>query len=136
LLQLSDQLACYFQVRDDLINLASPSYHASKGFCEDLSEGKLSFVIIHALKHSSDPTSLRTLLKARTQDEVALKQGLRGIVDAGSIAYALDYLERLSGEIHKTIELLGGNAMLLALFTTMARDVEDCHHVEQRVLNF
>ena len=33
---LLDQLALYFQIRDDLINLASTEYMKGKSFCEDL----------------------------------------------------------------------------------------------------
>lgn len=33
---LLDQLALYFQIRDDLINLSSPDYMKGKSFCEDL----------------------------------------------------------------------------------------------------
>lgn len=33
---LLDQLALYFQIRDDLINLSSPEYMKGKSFCEDL----------------------------------------------------------------------------------------------------
>ena len=37
---LVDKLALYFQIRDDLVNLASSTYMKDKGFCEDLTEGK------------------------------------------------------------------------------------------------
>lgn len=33
---LLNQLALYFQIRDDLINLSSPEYMKGKSFCEDL----------------------------------------------------------------------------------------------------
>lgn len=33
---LLNQLALYFQIRDDLINLASAEYMKAKSFCEDL----------------------------------------------------------------------------------------------------
>lgn len=33
---LLDQLALYFQIRDDLINLSSADYMKGKSFCEDL----------------------------------------------------------------------------------------------------
>ena len=35
-----DQLALYFQIRDDLVNLKSDEYALSKSYCEDLTEGK------------------------------------------------------------------------------------------------
>lgn len=36
---LLDQLALYFQIRDDLINLSSLEYMKGKSFCEDLTVG-------------------------------------------------------------------------------------------------
>ena len=38
--KLVDDLAMYFQIRDDFINLADEEYMKSKSFCEDLTEGK------------------------------------------------------------------------------------------------
>lgn len=37
---LVNNLALYFQIRDDLINLISSSYHEHKSYCEDFTEGK------------------------------------------------------------------------------------------------
>ncbi|EJT79122.1 hypothetical protein GGTG_04211 [Gaeumannomyces tritici R3-111a-1] len=36
----------FFQVRDDFMNLNSADYSNQKGFCEDLDEGKVSFLIV------------------------------------------------------------------------------------------
>ena len=37
---LVNNLAMYFQIRDEYINLADEEYMKSKSFCEDLTEGK------------------------------------------------------------------------------------------------
>ncbi|WYZ42295.1 hypothetical protein EsH8_V_001190 [Colletotrichum jinshuiense] len=42
----------YFQVRDDYMNLVSPQYTQTKGFCEDLDECKMSLVMIYTLEVS------------------------------------------------------------------------------------
>mmetsp|Transcript_25989 Transcript_25989/g.49461 ORF Transcript_25989/g.49461 Transcript_25989/m.49461 type:complete len:419 (+) Transcript_25989:215-1471(+) len=47
---LVNNLGLYFQIRDDLINLADEEYMKSKSFCEDLTEGKFSFPIIHCIR--------------------------------------------------------------------------------------
>lgn len=49
LMPLTNTLALYFQIRDDYINLDSAAYMQNKSFCEDLTEGKFSFLIIHAV---------------------------------------------------------------------------------------
>jgi len=43
----------FFQIRDDYINLTSPSFWKEKGFCEDFDEKKYSYVVIcywHSVK--------------------------------------------------------------------------------------
>lgn len=39
----------YFQIRDDYCNLSLKEYSENKSFCEDLTEGKFSFPMIHAI---------------------------------------------------------------------------------------
>lgn len=44
----------YFQIRDDYCNLSLKEYSENKSFCEDLTEGKFSFPIIHAIQTQKD----------------------------------------------------------------------------------
>ncbi|VDO99288.1 unnamed protein product [Soboliphyme baturini] len=52
--QLLTALSIYFQIRDDYCNLQAPDYFEKKSFAEDLTEGKFSFPIIHAVRTFSD----------------------------------------------------------------------------------
>lgn len=54
---LMDLLGKHFQIRDDYVNLRSEEYMKEKGFCEDISEGKFSFPIIHSIRTSSSLSS-------------------------------------------------------------------------------
>ncbi len=55
-------LGLYFQIRDDYCNLSLKEYSENKSFCEDLTEGKFSFPIIHAIQsQSQDKQVLRKL---------------------------------------------------------------------------
>jgi len=36
----------FFQIRDDYINLTSPSYWKEKGFCQDFDEEKISYIVM------------------------------------------------------------------------------------------
>ncbi|KAJ1678140.1 hypothetical protein EV182_004690, partial [Spiromyces aspiralis] len=49
-IDLVNDLGLYFQIRDDYMNLHSTEYSNNKGFCEDLTEGKFSFLITHAIR--------------------------------------------------------------------------------------
>lgn len=49
---LVNLISILFQIRDDYMNLASTEYGDNKGFCEDLTEGKFSFPVVHAVRAS------------------------------------------------------------------------------------
>jgi geranylgeranyl pyrophosphate synthase len=36
----------FYQIRDDYINLTDPEYWKIKGFCQDLEEGKISYLLV------------------------------------------------------------------------------------------
>ena len=48
--KLTSHLGYYFQVRDDYANLCMEDYATNKSFAEDLTEGKFSFPIVHAIR--------------------------------------------------------------------------------------
>jgi geranylgeranyl diphosphate synthase type 3 len=39
-------LSIFYQIRDDYINLTDPEYWKIKGFCQDLEEGKISYLLV------------------------------------------------------------------------------------------
>ena len=66
-------MALYFQIRDDFINLNSSKYMLTKSFCEDITEGKFSFPIIHSIRTRPKDHRLLNILKQKT-DNVEVKQ--------------------------------------------------------------
>lgn len=122
---LLNKLGLYFQIRDDLINLADPEYHKSKSFCEDLTEGKFSFPIIHCI-HKSDDHRLISILKQRTQDLDVKQYAQRLMKECGSLVYTREKLKCLKREIIDLIacEELGGNKPLLSLLERLDEQVE------------
>ena len=46
---LVNELGLMYQVLDDYLNLQSTEYHHNKSFCEDLTEGKYSFPVVHSV---------------------------------------------------------------------------------------
>jgi geranylgeranyl pyrophosphate synthase len=44
-----ERFGIYFQIRDDLCNICDPAYWATKGFFEDLDEGKMSYIVLLCL---------------------------------------------------------------------------------------
>ena len=86
------RLTCVFflQIQDDYLNLQSKKvsitqlpkfwplltlfqYSTNKGFCEDLTEGKFSFPIIHSIRSNRTNKEIINILKQKTTD-VTLKE--------------------------------------------------------------
>ena len=121
---LVNNLGLYFQIRDDLINLADEQYMKSKSFCEDLTEGKFSFPIIHCIRSDPSDTRLLSILKQRTDDVDVLHYAQQMIKDAGSLHYTRKKCKELSDEITQQIYELGGNEPLLKLLKLLDVQVE------------
>ena len=55
---LVNLIGILFQIRDDYQNLQDTTYTNNKGLCEDITEGKFSFPIIHAILARPDDRQL------------------------------------------------------------------------------
>ncbi|KAL3446905.1 isoprenoid synthase domain-containing protein [Aspergillus insuetus] len=113
LIHLFTLLGRYYQIRDDYMNLASDEYTAKKGFCEDLSEGKFSFPLLHLLQHSPNPDIIRGVMFHR-EDKADLSIEMKQFILAemkkvGSLSYTMNLLDELF------------SAMLAALDTVEAK---------------
>ncbi|KAG1461479.1 hypothetical protein G6F56_005722 [Rhizopus delemar] len=94
------------------MNLQSKQYTDNKGFCEDLTEGKFSFPIIHSIRSDPNSRQLLNILKQRSES-VELKQfALQLLEKTNTFAYCRQFLTVLEQEARQEIELLGGNKML------------------------
>lgn len=116
---LVNNLALYFQIRDDYINLADEEYMKSKSFCEDLTEGKFSFPIIHCIRSDVNDTRLLSILKKRTDDIDVKRYAQQIMLEMGSMEYTKKKCNELKIEICTQIEALGGNQPLLKLMEAL-----------------
>ena len=122
---LVNNLGLYFQIRDDLINLSDEEYFKSKSFCEDLTEGKFSFPIIHCIASSDKNDSrLLSILKQRTEDDDIKKYAQTLMRNAGSLTYTRDKCIQLKDVILAQIAELGGNPPLHKLILMLDVQVE------------
>jgi len=120
-LPLVDYLGLYFQIRDDYINLQSKEYMANKSFCEDLTEGKFSFPIIHSISSNGD-TKLLKILKQKTEDYDLKKYALSLMEKTGSFEYTKNVLKDYREKIMKEITRLGGHQGLEAVMAYLEKD--------------
>ena len=110
--KLVNDLAMYFQIRDDFINLADEEYMKSKSFCEDITEGKFSFPIVHAIHQEAPQTKLLSILKQRTEND-DVKRYARGLMkEAGSLEYSRAKCSMLKDEIENEADKFGDNPTL------------------------
>ncbi|PHH50171.1 Geranylgeranyl pyrophosphate synthase [Ceratocystis fimbriata CBS 114723] len=76
-----------FQIRDDYLNLSSREYSHNKGLCEDLTEGKFSFPIIHAIRADPANTQLINILRQKTTDVDVKRYAVSYMESMGSFVY-------------------------------------------------
>lgn len=87
-----------FQIQDDLLNLVGKSESTKKGFRDDITEGKRTLVVVHALKNleKADRERLIELLSSHTKDPADLDEAVAIMNKSGSIDYARNYAENLT----------------------------------------
>jgi geranylgeranyl diphosphate synthase type 3 len=103
---LVSTIGLLFQILDDHLNLSPTSgYSSLKGLCEDLTEGKFSFPVIHAIRADPSNQILINILKQKTNDEEVKRYALRYMESKGSFEYSKGVIEELRG---KTEGLVGG----------------------------
>ncbi|CAG8636860.1 4430_t:CDS:2 [Dentiscutata erythropus] len=120
---LVDDIGIHFQIRDDYMNLKSKMYTDSKGYCEDLTEGKFSFPIIHSINTDHNDRRLINILKQHT-NSIELKQFAVNIMnETGSFEYTRNYLEKTEKMVREKIEKLGGNIILEKIMNLLRIDL-------------
>ncbi|XP_070159212.1 terpene synthase isoform X2 [Polyergus mexicanus] len=108
-------LGLYFQIRDDYCNLCLGEYTENKSYCEDLSEGKFSFPIIHALTTNPDDRQIINILRQRTKDIEVKRHCIKLLEKFGSFKYTRSVLEEMDMQARIEIERLGGNPLLIKI---------------------
>lgn len=122
--KLVNDLAMYFQIRDDFINLADEEYMKSKSFCEDITEGKFSFPIVHAIRAETSHTQLISILKQRTDDDDVKRYAQSLMKQMGSLEYTREKCSALKQEIEEEVHKFKGNPMLLQLIEVLHLQLE------------
>ena len=104
---LVNTIGLLFQILDDYRNLSSPTYTTNKGLCEDLTEGKFSFPIIHAIRSEPANLVLINILKQKTTDDEVKRYAVAYMEKCGSFGYTrrvLRGLIRRAGEMVEEVD--------------------------------
>ncbi|KAL8978947.1 MAG: hypothetical protein Q9177_006265 [Variospora cf. flavescens] len=100
---LADTIGLIFQIRDDYQNLSSTEMAADKGYCEDLTEGKFSFPVVHALRSSSSCNNeLLQILNMHTEDN-----GLKAhaVWYMQTVTHSFDYTRYTLRNLHEQAQV-------------------------------
>lgn len=123
---LAGLLGVIFQIRDDYMNLWSSDYSTNKGMCEDLTEGKFSFPVIHSIRANPNSLVLINILKQKTKDETVKRYAVGYMEQTGSFAYCRKILEELIEQAGQMIDELdegqGVTSPLLDILGKMSID--------------
>ena len=90
------------------MNLSSTIYTDSKGFCEDLTEGKFSFPIIHSIRCNPQNRQLLNILKQKTTDDEVKRYAVKYMEGTGSFEYCRLILRDLNEKAMVMIDKLDG----------------------------
>jgi len=113
---LVNLMGLVFQICDDYLNLSSSIYTQNKGLCEDLTEGKFSFPVIHSIRANPGNLQLINILKQKTKDEEVKRYAVKYMENTGSFEYCRKVVRELRGKANKLIEDLdGGSGSAVAL---------------------
>ena len=85
-----------FQIQDDLLNLIGSEEATKKDFRSDVTEGKRTLMVVHALKHSDERERLIEILSSKEKDPEVLAEAVDIMERSGSIDYARTYAENLT----------------------------------------
>ena len=82
-----------FQLQDDLLNLVGEKESTQKDFRTDITEGKRTLLVVHALANSApeDTAELQEILLSRTADPARLARAVELIERAGSVEFVRSY---------------------------------------------
>ncbi|KAL9650784.1 hypothetical protein ABK040_001834 [Willaertia magna] len=101
-----NELSVLFQIIDDLKNICG--YENQKGFCEDLEEGKISYLIIEAASCNVDIKE-KTIELLRNKDKAETKDKYLELLKENKV------MERVEKEVNERIEKLKEKNWILPL---------------------
>ncbi|MCL5429907.1 MAG: polyprenyl synthetase family protein [Candidatus Marsarchaeota archaeon] len=98
-----------FQIQDDILNITASKVSDTKGgIGEDITEGKITIMVIHALEKGSqeDRDRLIEILKSHTKDQDRINEAIAIMERYDSIAYADSIKNELVEDAWKRVDTL------------------------------
>ncbi|KAJ5985904.1 hypothetical protein N7522_013100 [Penicillium canescens] len=103
---LVNVMGLIFQICDDYLNLSNTVYTQNKGLCEDLTEGKFSFPIIHSIRSNPSNHQLLNILKQKTKDDEVKRYAVQYMQSTGSFGHTRQVVSDLRDKALGLIEAI------------------------------
>ncbi|KAJ2962018.1 hypothetical protein NQZ79_g2719 [Umbelopsis isabellina] len=87
-------------------------YADNKGFCEDFTEGKFSFPVIHSIRTDPSNRQLLNILKQKSTSVELKRFGLQLLEKTDTFNYCLEFLSDIERQARDEIYQLGANPKL------------------------
>jgi len=117
-----------YQIQDDLLDLQSERFaHGKGGRGKDITEGKVTLMVIHALRHGSpeEKIRLKEILALHTEDPDLIEEAVCLLRKLGSLSYAAwragEILEESCNRLAGALPDGPGAARLLAFADSLLR---------------
>jgi geranylgeranyl diphosphate synthase, type I len=104
----AETIGVAFQIQDDILNLTEGEFTDKKGLGEDITEGKRSLPVIHALSKADDKDRKRLIeiLKMHTNDQTLRNEAIAIIKKYGSLDYSKFRAEKMILEAWEDVNKL------------------------------
>jgi len=98
--RFAELIAVAFQIQDDVLNLVGDEAKYGKEIGGDITEGKRTLMVIHALRSlpAGESKKLMEILNKKTADKALLMEAINLLKKAGSIEYAKQVSKQLAEE--------------------------------------
>ncbi len=97
-----------FQIRDDILNLVGSFEDYKKEIGGDITEGKRTLIVIHAIQHAKrrEREELIDILGKNTQDQKEIERAIELLKKNGSVDYASKKADKLIENAKKSLGIL------------------------------
>ncbi|MCD6349087.1 MAG: polyprenyl synthetase family protein [Candidatus Korarchaeota archaeon] len=94
--KFAESIGVAFQIQDDIMNVTGAE-KLGKSFGEDITEGKVTLMVIHALSKATedDKRRLKEILAMHTKDRALIEEAISILRKYGSIDYAREFAREI-----------------------------------------
>jgi len=103
--KFAESIGVAFQIQDDIINVTDAE-KLGKDYGEDITEGKVTLIVIHTLSKASedDKRRLKEILAMHTRDRALIEEAISILKKYGSVEYAKEFAREIVRKSWREIE--------------------------------